>query len=244
MSAKQRSVRADAVFLVSHSGFTNTALTKAKQLGIRALIYDEATSSDWSNWLQCKTLSIHARKYENPVIAFSQFGSNTQMSISSTTMQVFENDKTAKILRTEDGTPYISIPDLINKIINSLSDKLYSDIKIDGARCKRTLLIDETKYEPALLIENNDGILCRIGKIKIEVDCFYECIEYPLKLMRYRKPDDPQSIAEIATTDIEIGQNKLRFEFIAPGASSYIPAGTTTSLRTTPLGQRPINERG
>ena len=133
MSAKQRSVRADAVFLVSHSGFTNTALTKAKQLGIRALIYDEATSSDWSNWLQCKTLSIHARKYENPVIAFSQFGSNTQMSISSTTMQVFENDKTAKILRTEDGTPYISIPDLINKIINSLSDKFYSDIKIDGA---------------------------------------------------------------------------------------------------------------
>ena len=170
VSAKRRSVRADAVFLVSRSGFAVTALTKAKQLGIRALSYEEATSANWSNWLQCRTISVHTRKYENSNITFAEFGSNTVMGISPKTKRIFENDKTSKILRTEDGTPHISLLDLVKVFFNSLFDKLYEDIKVDSVRYKRTILINETQYKPALFIENKDDKLCRIGKIKIELE--------------------------------------------------------------------------
>ena len=243
ISAKRRSVRADAVFLVSRSGFTQTALTKAKQLGIRALTYDEATSADWSNWLRCRIFSVYVRKYEDVNIAFSEFGSNTVMAISLETLGVFENDRTSKILRTEDGIPYISLPDLVRMAINSLSDKLYENIEMDGTRHRRTVLIDETQYKPTLFIEGNDGKPHRIGKIRIEADYFYECTEYPFRLMRYREPGAPESIAEVATADIEIGESRFRLDLIAPGAGPHIPAGATVSIKMTPLEQQ-ANDQG
>ena len=177
-----------------------------------------------------------AKKYENASIAFAEYGSNTMMSISPETLDTFENDKTAKILRTEDGTPHISVPDLIKITINSLSDKLYEGIEMDGTRHRRTVLVDETQYEPAMFIKGKNGELHRIGKVKIEADCYYECRDYPFRLMRYGDCNAPHSIAEVATADIEIGQKRFRLELIAPGAGPDIPAGTTVSLRTTPLG--------
>ena len=96
------------------------------------------------------------------------------MAISPETLQIFEKDKTAKIIKTEDGTPHLSLSDLIQIIVNSLIGKLYEDIEMDGSRHKRTILIDETQYDPPIFIEGRNGQLHRIGKIKIEVDCYYE----------------------------------------------------------------------
>lgn len=186
--------------------------------------------------------SVCARKYENAKVAFAEFGSDTLMRISPETLATFENDKTTKILRTENGAPHISLPELIQITINSLSDKLYEDIEMDGIRLRRTVLVGEKKFAPALFIEGEDGKLRRIGKVKIEADCYYECTEYPIRLMRYGNPGAPQSIAEVATTDIDVGQNKYRVELIAPGAGSHIPAGATVSLRTTPLGNQTTEE--
>jgi hypothetical protein len=53
--------------------------------------------------------------------------------------------------------------------------------------------------------------------------------------MRYKEAGSTKSIAELALTDIEISKKKYRIELLAPWAGEYIPAGTTLSLRSTPL---------
>lgn len=210
-------------------------MIKAEQLGIRALTYKEATGANWSDWLQCRTLRVIERKFDNVILAFSEFSDNKVMGISPETLSTFQSDKASKILRTEEGTPYLSLPDFIRIIINSLADKLCNGIPMDDTHCRRVILIHENKYEPALFIERRDGKLCRIGAFKIEVDCYNEIKECPIKLMRYRQADIPESIAEVATAEIDSGQNKLQFELVAPGACESIPEGTTVSLRMTTL---------
>lgn len=235
ISAKRQSVRADAAFLVSRSGFTKTAITKASRLGIRALTYDEAKDADWSDWLQCRTIRVLSKKYENVSIAFAEFGSTNLMTILSEVIQDFEQDETTKIIKTKDGSPHVSLPDLVRVIINLLAEELYKDIEKDESRQKRTIIIDELQYEPPLFIENGDGKLCRIGKTKVEVDCYYEFMEYPFKLMKYRNINSLESIVEVATADVMHENNKYRIELAAPGAGKYIPAGTEVSIKITNL---------
>jgi len=235
ISGKQRSVRADAAFIVSRSGFAKPALIKAEKYGIRVLTYDEATNADWSNWLQCKTITMYARKYDNVRVVFAEFGSNQILNMSSEIRHVFENDKNAKIIKTQDGNPCISFPDLVNRVINSVTEQLFKEVPIDGSHQPRSVVINEKQLEPPLYIEASDGKLRRIGKMKLDLVCYIEEAQFPFKLMKYRNAGAKDSVAEIATADIEVDKNKYRIELIVPGAGAYIPAGTTVSLRTTKL---------
>ena len=231
---KRRSVRADAAFLVSRSGFTKTAITKAKELGIRVLTYEEAQSADWSTWLQCHTISVFQRKYDKPVVFFFEHGTDKAINISQECRTEFRKDQTSKIILDERETPILSLPDFINKVINVFGEKPYEDIPADGTREKRRLLF-QGRFEPSLWLKAEDGTIRQIGKVGIEAEFYWESKEYPVKLMRYREVDSTGSIAELATTDIEVSGKKYRFEILAPRAGEYIPAGTTVSLRSIPL---------
>jgi hypothetical protein len=235
ISDKRRSVRADAAFIVSRSGFTKSALTKAEKLGIRALTYDEATNADWSNWLQCKTMSVYARKYDSVKLVFAEFGSNHILNLSSENKQIFKNNKNAKILKTIDGAPFISFPELINRIINSIVEQIFKEVPLDGTHQQRSVVISEGQLAPPLYIEGADGQLRRIGKMRLDISCYLEESQYPFKLMKYHQADVKNSIAEIATTEISVGENKYRIALIVPGAGEHIPAGTQVTLRTTKL---------
>lgn len=235
ISGKRRSVKADAAFLVSKSGFTKTALTKAKQLGIRALSYEEAQSADWSNWLQCRTFSVLHRKYDKPIVTlFEQGNKNKTIDISSECLEELKKDRSSKIILDESGTPFLSLPDLINKVINILGDKPYKDIPEDGRR-KKSRLFFQGKFDPSLYVKTKNGTTCQIGNVGIEVELYLECIEYPIKLTRYREADSEVSIAELATADVDILGKKYRFELLAPGAGEFVPAGAAVTIRSIPL---------
>jgi len=235
ISDKRRSVRADAAFIVSRLGFTKPALIKAEQLGIRVLTYDEATNADWSNWLQCKQMIVCNRKYDNVKVVFAAFGSNQILNISSEIRHIFENNKNAKIIKTKDGNPYISFPELANRAINSVTEQLFKGVPLDGSHKQRSVVINEDKLVPPLYIEDSKGQLSRIGKMRIDLACYLDEVQFPFKLMKYHQADAKNSIAEIATTDIDVGENQYRIELIVPGAGEYIPAGTQVTLRTTRL---------
>src|ERR1039457_7578666 len=47
VNTKRESVGADAAFIVSSSGFCNTAIEKAQALNIRVFTHQEAVSSNW-----------------------------------------------------------------------------------------------------------------------------------------------------------------------------------------------------
>ena len=84
-------------------------------------------------------------------------------------------------------------------------------------------------------IGSSDQIMIHIGKVGIEADFYLETIEYPMKLMKYKSYGTDSSIAELATSEVDILGKKYMVEILAPGAGDYIPAGSTVSLRTIPL---------
>lgn len=141
---KRRSVRADAAFLVSRSGFTKTAITKSKQLGIRALTYEEAQSSDWSNWLQCRTFSVYQRKYDNPVVFLFEHGLDKAINVSAELMAKSREHPTSKVILDENGTPFLTLADLVNKVINVFGEKPYENIPTNGTRQKRKLFFKDS----------------------------------------------------------------------------------------------------
>lgn len=235
ISGKLRSVKADAAFLVSRSGFTKTAIVKADQLGIRILNYEEARNENWSGWLQCRTFGIMLLRYDNPVVTPFEYGTDRRFNPSIKVIEILKNDPNAKIFSDEHGNQTISLPDLVNKIIN-IFDKniLHDNIPHDGTRVKKQLLY-QGQFEPSLWVESETDINIQIGKVLIEAEFYIENKEFPLKLMRYRIPDSDQSIAELATTEIEILGKKYIIEMLAPRAGDNIPAGTTVSFRSTKI---------
>lgn len=234
ISGKLRSVRADAAFLVSKSGFTETAIAKAKQLCIRVLTYEEAKTDDWSNWLECRTFGILQLKYDNPVVTPFEYGTNKLITPSSKTVEILKNELNAKIITDEQGKPILSLPDMVKLILNHFGKELKKDVPLDGAHVNKRLLF-KGRFEPALWLETDRGIKVQIGNVGIELDLYNDWKEFPLKLMRYRTPDSNKSIAELATSDVEILGKKYRIEIIAPGAGKNIPAGTTVEIRTIKL---------
>ena len=79
--SKKQSVNANAAFIVSRSGFANTALEKAKCLGIQTLTYEEALKSDWSGWIRCRNFIFILRKWDNLLITLMD-NSNKRLDIA------------------------------------------------------------------------------------------------------------------------------------------------------------------
>lgn len=232
---KQRSVRADAAFLVSKSSFTKTAIAKANQLAIRALSYEEAQEADWSNWLQCRTFSVLSRKYDKPVVTlFEQGEKNKIIDIAPDCLAELEKDKSSKVILDENGNPLLSLPELINKIINIFGEKSYKNIPEDGTRVKTRLLFNG-RFEPPLFIRTKKEGIRQIWYVGLEVELYIECKEYPIKLTRYREADSKSSIAELATADVDIHGEKYRFEILAPKAGEFIPEGAAVTFHSIPL---------
>jgi len=234
VASKRKSVKADAVFLVSKSGFTKPATIKAEKLGIRLLTLEEAKDGNWSSWLACMSFSVVHRKYDKPVIYFFDADTGNSIKPSEQFLEDCKKDKNSKLVLNKEGKPLISIPDLINKIINVYGEKPFEGLALDGSRIRYKLLFDGKFSEP-IYIESSAQIMTHIGKVGIEADFYLETIEYPMNLMKYKSYGANSSIAELATTEVDILGTKYMFEILAPGAGDYIPAGSTVSLRTIPL---------
>jgi hypothetical protein len=241
LSSKQRSVRADAVFLVSKSGFTKPASVKAEKLGIRLLTYEEAKDGDWSAWLKCRSFSVVHRKYDKPVLHFFDAKTGKPIKPSEKFIKEFNKNKDSKLILNKAGEPLISIPDLIKNIINIYGEKTFEGVDLDGSRVRQRLLFDG-KFSDPIFIEDAERLLTQIGKVGIEADFYFETVEYPMKLMKYKNYSAKESIAELATSEVEILGKKYKFEILAPGAGEYIPAGATVSFRSIPINKEEKSE--
>ncbi len=78
--------------------------------------------------------------------------------------------------------------------------------------------------------------MCILSKKFLIISILYlDSLKYPFRLSRYRKTEASESIAEVATADIELGGEQIRVDIIAPRAGDYIPAGSKVQVRTTTL---------
>lgn len=233
INSKKQSVGANAAFIVSRSGFTKPALEKAKHLAIQTLTYEEALKSDWSGWIKGEYFHVIERKYENVLIKLENDTSNKLLNVAPEILSQVQTNSKKKVLLGKDGKPLTSFFDLAHHIINS-SEKLFEGLQANGEKVRHTVLFKGT-LEPELFVLGEDGLNHKIGKVLVEADFYIEVRQYPISLSRFRNTESDESIAEVATSDIEIGGKKIRIDILAPMAGDYIPAESTVQLRTTPL---------
>ena len=234
INTKKQSVGANAAFIVSRSGFTKPALEKARNLGIQTLTYKEALKSDWSGWIKGKYFSVIARKYEDVHIKLENGNSDKILNVAPEILSQVQTNSKSKVLLGKDGKPVTSFFDLAHNIINSSIEKFFEGLHANGEKVRRAVLFKGT-LEPELFVLGEDGLNHKIGKVLVEADFYIEVRQYPISLSRFRNTESDESIAEIATSDIEIGGKKIRIDILAPKAGDYIPAESPVLLRTTPL---------
>lgn len=234
INSKKQSVGANAAFIVSRSGFTKTALEKAKHLGIQTLTYEEALKSDWSGWIKCEYFGVIEMKYENIFIKLGNANSNKILNVAPDILSQVQTNSKSKVVLGTDGKLLTSFFDLAHNIINSSIEKLYEGLQDNGERVRRAVLFEGT-LEPELFVLGEDGLNHKIGKVLVEADFYIEERQYPISLSRFRNTESDESIVEVATSNIEIGGKKFRIDILAPMAGDYIPAGSTVQLRTTPF---------
>lgn len=236
--SKKQSVNANAASIVSRSGFTKTALEKAKYLGIQTLTYKEALKSDWSGWIKCKHFSVITRKYDNVLITMGKENSNEILNVAPEILLQAQNNIKSKVLLDNDGKSIESFFDLAWSIINPSIEKLCEGLKPNGEKVRRSVMFNGI-LEPQLYVLGDDGVTHKITKVLVTADFYIEEQQYPIHISRFRKTESNESIAEVATADIEVGDKKFRVDILAPNASDYIPGGSKVQLRTTPLNNEP-----
>ncbi len=238
VNSKKQSVNANAASIVSRSGFTTTALEKAKHLGIQTLTYKEALESDWSGWIQCKHFSVITRKYDNVLIMMGKEDSNEILNVAPEILLQHKNNIKSNVLLDNDGKSIASFFDLAWSIINPSIEKLCEGLKPNGEKVRRSIMFNGI-LEPELYVLGNDEVMHKIIKVRVTADFYIEEKQYPIHISRYRKTESIESIAEVATADIELGDKKFRIDILAPNAGDYIPGGSKLQLRTRPLNNEP-----
>lgn len=164
--------------------------------------------------------------------------SNKILNVAPDILSQVQTNSKSKVVLGTDGKPLSSFFDLAHNIINSYIEKLYEGLQDNGERVRRAVLFEGT-LEPELFVLGEDGLNHKIGKVLVEADFYIEEKQYPISLSRFRNTESDESIAEIATSEIEIGSEKIRIDIIAPMAGDYIPAGSKVQLRTIPLTNKP-----
>ncbi len=232
--SKKQSVNANAASIVSRSGFTKTALEKAKHLGIQTLTYKEALKSDWSGWIKCDNLSVITREYDNVLITMGKENSNEILNVAPEILLQSQNNIKSKVLLDNDGKSIASFFDLAWSILNPSIEKLCEGLKPNGEKVRRSVMFNGI-LEPQLYVLGDDGVTHNITKVLVEADFYIKEQQYPFHISRFRNTEADESIAEVATANIEMGGKKIRVDLLVPYAGDYIPAGSKVQLRTTPL---------
>lgn len=236
--SKKQSVNANAASIVSRSGFTKTALEKAKHLGIQTLTYEDAIKSDWSGWIRCNSLRVYEKRSEAVLIDLGLDDSNPTLKLAPEVLSQVKGSIESKVLLSDEGKPLASFSDLANHIINSFGEKLYEGLEVNGEKVRRSLLF-EGILQPQLFVLGDDGLKHKIVKVSVVADFYIKESKYPIHVSRYRNTGSKESIAEVATADIEVEGKKIRVDILAPYAGDSIPAGSRVQLRTTPLNNEP-----
>lgn len=233
ISAKKRSVGADAAFLVSRSGFASTAIHKARELGIRTLTYDQATNEDWSGWMQCRSITVFEHRWDKLKVKFTEHETGHPFNPSPQVLRLLESDDNAEVLLNEQGAPLIGFRSFVEQVVRSFGDLPYKDLEADGTWHTRKLLLNRP-FVPPMWIEANDGQRHRVGHVYIQADFALDSHEHPWRLSRYRYAQSANSEADIASAEIELGGHKRTLRVLVPGGGDHIRAGATLHIWLSP----------
>lgn len=231
VATKRSSVGADAVYVVSSSGFTAPALVKAKRLGIRAMTLSEAKADDWSSWIGLRNISMIERKFRAIGVQLYGEPDNCEVTLHDDVIRAIHASPAFLAFTDFAGNGLIDLPRVIHQVINHFGEKPYSGLPEDGTK-RRIAFTHRTGIEPALHVRDALGSHVRLRGITIVADIWWEVTEHPVRLLRFGQHGRDGSIAEIAQADLPHEDKQLRFELLAETTGEYIEGGKRVVVRT------------
>lgn len=178
--------------IVSSVGFTKTAPAKAAALGIRCLSLDQVSKLPW---LLCENFELYQTSYIH--IHFTIIPEND-----------FEKKPDHFALETDKGEN-VTVDILRNNLINALNKQkeCLAVMPKVGSHSKRIRLIPKNLY----IIDSITGQREKVRCINTVVQCKTEKKTIPFVLQEYRDIGDSESIAQLATADVDLGFTRGRF---------------------------------
>ncbi len=178
--------------IVSPTGFAKTALVKAKALGIRCLTLEQVNVLPW---LLCEYFELYKTQY-------------LQFHFDVIPENDFEQKPVNFILETDEGEN-ITVDMLRNNLIQAFNKEKPEE----STKPKLGTYTHHVNIIPQNLsiIDSATGRKERVKQINTTYKCKTELKQIPLVLQEYRDVGDPESIAQIASVDLDLGFTSGKF---------------------------------
>ncbi len=228
ISAKRQSVGADAAFIISASGFCDSAKEKAKALNIRIFTHEEALSTDWMQCLQLREIAQLIQKWDKVLMIFLEPLTNRIISPHQSLVDAVEKNVNAPVFVTEQNIPKNSIPEIANMAINQNIESIFRGVEIGKPQRKRAFVELRTPRNEPLFFRDASGMLRKLERFCLEADFWSEVHKTPVHLSKYRNAETGEALAEIASTTIEAWGAPHKLEIIAKFSDKQ---GSQVSMR-------------
>ncbi|MGN6553746.1 MAG: restriction endonuclease [Verrucomicrobiota bacterium] len=237
VSQKCRSVCAHAGFIVSSSGFCETAVKKAEALNIRLFTLEEATSLNWTQCLQIREINQFRDRWDNVLFLFLEPETNRIISPHDSLVQAIKADPNAKVLVNAQNEAKFSLGEITAMVINQNRDYFFQETTILNGRHRKRVFVDlrNTPNETILYFQGRAGTRCKVEKLGIEVDCWKELRKLPVVLSKYLNPATGKAIAEVASATIDVWGDPHKLEMLATLPDEAHENGTKILMRMQKL---------
>jgi hypothetical protein len=231
ISAKRRSVGADAATIVSKSGFTQPAIEKAKAENIVILTYDDARKDAWAAWAETKTVVVAQPKFDVLNWAFDTDSS----AIDPATMNNLNAMATRRDFqiaqfrfRIEGEVHSVDLNSLIKQALDQ-NPSIWNGIQKNTVGTEKTVRITFTKRVDFLA----DNLPVPVKKLRALLRLRVVEEEIPLTYSVLRNERDGSLVGEVlsATTSEATGEKTI--QFMTKGTPGILQPGQKISMRIT-----------
>jgi len=203
IKSKFEAIGANKAFIVSRSGFTAPAITKAKNIGIDLFTFKTAIKYNWSKSLKYfKGFFVHSIRSKNITIFLLEQESQTIIDVHKSLKNAFENSEYDRIIFNDSNSkPIKSINDVYNTCLNSNSKTLFSKLSVGEKNCKQlSLIVDFCEIDP-IYFRTIGNKLMRVEKVGLQGKFWIEEDYSKATYHQYKSIEDQSTVAEIITAN-------------------------------------------
>ncbi len=199
---KKESVKANLAIIVSNKGFCDTAIIKAKDLGIKLFSVENALKDDWSQTIKnLEYIEYSSLKYDKATVYF--LDKETKKIIDPHESFIL-NAKSKKsnelIFLDENKKPFKSIENVINAGLKLPEELMAALHENNGVPQRLKIMVDLKVPDKAYFIDKNNEMQ-PIELYYIEADFWIEKKKMKTKITKYKSESDSKTWAEIIETE-------------------------------------------
>jgi len=233
VKSKKDSVGANAVVIVSKSGFTKPAIQKANKQNIPIMTYDEALKDSWVEWAMMRTINVVPHNFEilNIDFTFDHELDGASAKAFSAMLDVKLKPDQIKF-RVEGENKQLDINALVKQVLDH-NPSIWTDVKPNASVVRKSLRIKPRNKPPIMLLTGASLIPVRQLRVIVNLGVVEE--EKPLAYSVLRNTGNDSSVSDVLSAIIPRGSETVRLDIMTKGGSKVLEAGQEVFFRVVPF---------